>query len=67
MKILGVYEVAEFLNWDKRKVAVYMKRKNFPKPVKILKATPLWTIDQIKDYLDKIKEKNNINLNNFIN
>lgn len=56
MKLLGLHEAAELLEWDKRKVATYIKRKKFPTPKQIVQATPLWTEEQITDYKNKLKK-----------
>lgn len=55
IKLLGLHEVAQLLEWDKRKVATYIKRKKFPTPTQIVRATPLWTEDQILNYKNKLK------------
>jgi predicted DNA-binding transcriptional regulator AlpA len=56
MELLGVAEAAELLGWDRRKISTYISRGVFPDPVQIVKATPLWTRDQIESY--KLKQKN---------
>ena len=56
--LLGVAEVSNLLGWDKRKIATYIKRGVFPKPVHIVKATPLWTEEQIIDYKNNWNKKN---------
>lgn len=53
MDLLGHFEVSKLLGWDKRKTSTYIRRGVFPKPVHIVKATPLWTLDQILAYKDK--------------
>jgi len=46
----GLAEVAYFLGWDRRKVALYRDRGVFPEPVYTLRATPLWLAADIQAY-----------------
>ena len=50
MELLGLAEVSELLGWGKRKTTTYLKRGVLPEPIHIVKATPLWTREQIKTY-----------------
>ncbi len=50
MELLGLAEVSELLGWDKRKTTTYLKRGVLPEPIHIVKATPLWTREQIETY-----------------
>lgn len=47
---LGLSEVAMLLNIDRRKLSGYISRKKFPLPAMRVKATPLWTHEQITKY-----------------
>jgi predicted DNA-binding transcriptional regulator AlpA len=46
----GTSEVAELLGCPKQQIHALRKRANFPKPIKILDATPLWNLDDIRDF-----------------
>lgn len=48
--LAGVAEAAEILTWDKRRVATYIKRGDFPEPIQRLASGPIWTRKQIEDY-----------------
>lgn len=54
--ILGLAETADLLGWDKRKVSTYIKRNNFPKPLKQLASGPIWTYKQISDYKNSLNQ-----------
>jgi len=58
MFIVGVKEVAEILNWSRKKVSVYHPRGNFPKPISTLSSGPVWFKEQIVYYRDiKLEQK----------
>jgi hypothetical protein len=57
VELLGLAEVSELLGWDKRKTSTYLKRGVLPEPIHIIKATPLWTREQIETYKEKMKNK----------
>ena len=46
----GTSEVAELLGCPKQQIHALRKRANFPKPIKILAATPLWDLDDIRNF-----------------
>jgi hypothetical protein len=50
--LLGQVEVGKMLGWTSQKVSVYLARGVFPEPVQRVKATPLWTRQQITAYRD---------------
>jgi hypothetical protein len=49
--LLGLQEVADAIGWDKRKLAVYVKRGNFPEPALYLAAGPVWTRWQVEEFI----------------
>ncbi|CAI8920974.1 DNA-binding protein [Priestia megaterium] len=51
--LVGVAEAADILNWDKRKIATYIKRGVFPEPIQRLSSGPIWTSTQIEEYRKK--------------
>jgi len=51
-EIVGHYEAAEILGWQKQQVTVYMQRGKFPEPFQKLKSTPIW----LKEDIQKFKE-----------
>lgn len=44
----GTAEIAELLGCPKQQIFALRKRKDFPKPIRILAATPLWDLDEIR-------------------
>jgi len=52
--LVGLAESAEILGWDKRKISTYIKRGNFPDPLKKLASGPIWTYKQIEDYRESL-------------
>lgn len=48
--LVGVYEVADLLEWDRRKVAVYAARGQLPRPVAELAGGRVWRRADIEDY-----------------
>ena len=46
----GTSEVAELLGCPKQQIHALRKRANFPKPFKVLAATPLWDLDDIRSF-----------------
>jgi hypothetical protein len=48
--LLGLTEVANLLDWDRRRVATYLSRGVFPEPIMRLAMGPLWTRQQVVDY-----------------
>jgi len=51
-EIVGHYEAAEILGWQKQQVSVYISRGKFPEPLQKLKSTPIW----FKKDIQKFKE-----------
>jgi hypothetical protein len=49
--LLGLQETADAIGWDKRKLAVYVKRGNFPEPALYLAAGPVWTRWQVEEFI----------------
>jgi hypothetical protein len=45
--LVGVAEAAEILEWDKRRVATYVKRGSFPEPVESLAGGRVWALDDV--------------------
>jgi predicted DNA-binding transcriptional regulator AlpA len=50
IRIGGVYEVAETLGCAKQQIASLRRRSNFPQPVVLLAATPVWDLDEIEEF-----------------
>lgn len=46
----GTAEVAELLGCPKQQIYALRKRSGFPRPIKTLAATPLWDLDQIRNF-----------------
>ena len=51
-EIVGHYEVAKILGWQKQQVAVYISRGKFPEPLQKLASGPIW----LKEDIEKFKE-----------
>lgn len=49
-QIGGTAEIAELLGCPKQQVFALRKRKDFPKPLRVLAATPLWNLDEIRTF-----------------
>lgn len=45
--VIGTAEVAELLKCPKQQIYTLRKRKDFPKPIRTLAATPLWDATDI--------------------
>jgi hypothetical protein len=56
-QVIGVSEFAEFIGWDKNKLATHINREIVPKPIKELSSTPLWTIGQFEYFNLIIKNR----------
>ncbi|MFD1674117.1 hypothetical protein [Alicyclobacillus fodiniaquatilis] len=54
--LVGLAEVAEILDWDRRKVATYIKRGSLPEPIQRLRSGPIWTRKQIAEYQERIQK-----------
>ena len=55
-EMLGLAEVAALLGWEKEHVSTYIRRGKFPEPAQRVKATPLWTRQQIEEYMQNRKK-----------
>lgn len=44
----GTAEVAELLSCPKQQIFALRKRKDFPKPIRTLAATPLWDLNDVR-------------------
>jgi hypothetical protein len=44
----GTAEIAELLGCPKQQIFALRKRKDFPKPIRTLAATPLWDLEEIR-------------------
>ncbi|MCU6603795.1 hypothetical protein OCO53_25480 [Peribacillus frigoritolerans] len=77
-QLVGIKEFAEIIGWDKMRLSTKYSRqrkgkkvrKPVPEPIQILAATPVWTLQQAKDYRDewnewKIKMDNDYELYEF--
>ena len=51
-EIVGHYEAAEILCWQKQQVSVYISRGKFPEPLQKLASGPIW----LKEDIQKFKE-----------
>jgi len=51
-EIVGHYEAAKILGWQKQQVAVYISRGKFPEPLQKLASGPIW----LKEDIQKFKE-----------
>ena len=67
MNIVGVAEVAKILEWDKRKVATYIKRGKLPPPATRLKSGPIWDKEVIEEYKKNNKEENKMKIIKILN
>lgn len=50
IRIGGVFEVAETLGCAKQQIASLRRRSNFPQPVVLLAATPVWDLKEIEEF-----------------
>lgn len=48
--ILGTAEVADILQCPKQQIYTLRKRKDFPKPIRTIAATPLWHAEDIRAF-----------------
>lgn len=48
--MMGFHEVAEYLGISKQRVTMLRKRPDFPEPVVVLRATPIWDARSISTY-----------------
>ena len=51
-ELVGHYEAAKILGWQKQQVTVYMQRGKFPEPLQKLASGPIW----FKEDIEKFKE-----------
>lgn len=53
----GLAEVAEFLGVSKQTIVNWRNReKNFPEPVAVLRATPIWRMCDIRDWTKTVDD-----------
>lgn len=48
--IIGTAEVADLLKCPKQQIYTLRKRKDFPKPIRTIAATPLWDSNEIQTF-----------------
>lgn len=48
--IIGTAEVADLLKCPKQQIYTLRKRKDFPKPIRTIAATPLWDSNEIQAF-----------------
>lgn len=46
----GTAEVADLLGCPKQQIHALRRKPNFPKPIRLLMATPLWDLDEIRTF-----------------
>jgi predicted DNA-binding transcriptional regulator AlpA len=56
-KIAGTSEVSDFLDCPKQQIYALRKRPDFPQPVKVLAATPLWDLDEVATFKETWKRR----------
>ena len=56
-EIVGHYEAAEILGWQKQQVSVYISRGKFPEPLQKLKSTPIWLKEDIQKFKESRKKQ----------
>lgn len=53
----GTAEVAELLGCPKQQIHALRKRANFPKPIRVLSATPIWDLEEIRLFASTWKRR----------
>lgn len=53
----GTAEVAELLGCPKQQIHALRKRANFPKPIRVLSATPLWDLEDVRMFASTWKRR----------
>jgi predicted DNA-binding transcriptional regulator AlpA len=56
----GTAEVAELLGCPKQQIHALRKRANFPKPIRVLSATPLWDLEEIRMFASNWKRRKSV-------
>jgi hypothetical protein len=56
----GTAEVAELLGCPKQQIHALRKRANFPKPIRVLSATPLWNLEEIRLFASNWKRRKSV-------
>ena len=56
LQLVGVTDIARMLDWEPKKVGVYMTRGKFPKPVGEVGGRPVWFKEQIEPYVAELKK-----------
>lgn len=49
-EIGGTAEVAETLGCPKQQIHALRHRSDFPKPFKVLASTPLWNLEEVREF-----------------
>ena len=57
MNIGGTSEVADLLGCSPQQIYSLRKRCDFPKPVALLRATPVWDLDDISQFVRTWKRR----------
>jgi predicted DNA-binding transcriptional regulator AlpA len=52
-KLVGLAELAEMLGVSKHAALRYSQRDDFPEPIAVLRATPVWTRAEVKAWARK--------------
>jgi predicted DNA-binding transcriptional regulator AlpA len=55
--LVGAAEAAELLNVPRSSVARWLKQGRFPRPLAVLRATPVWRRDDIQEFAAKRKPR----------
>ena len=65
--IVGIAEIAEYVGVVKTVVINWKTRySDFPKPVKVLQATPIYNMQEIKLWLEKHPDRLNKRMGNIV-
>ena len=52
-RLVGVAEAARLLGWDKRRVATYVRRGSFPRPVVELAGGRVWALEDVQAFAER--------------
>ncbi|MGH2653022.1 MAG: class I SAM-dependent methyltransferase [Actinomycetota bacterium] len=55
--LVGVAEAARLLGWDKRRVATYVRRGSFPRPVAELAGGRVWAIEDVLAFAERFRAR----------
>jgi hypothetical protein len=56
-QIVGVAEAADIMGWDKRRVATYLDRTQFPEPLTSLASGRIWLREDIEAFAEEWRER----------